>query len=71
VGCVDLTVLDDGPGITREAIASAQGAGHRGIADMAAEAAACGGSLGVGPGPDGTGTAVSFAWRASGGESDR
>jgi signal transduction histidine kinase len=63
---VDLTVRDDGPGITREAIASAQGVGHRGIADMAAEAAACGGSLDVGPAPDGTGTAVSFAWRSPG-----
>ena len=47
---VDMTIRDDGPGITPDAIASAQSAGHRGIADMAAEAAACGGSLDVGPG---------------------
>lgn len=68
---VDMTIRDDGPGVTPEAIASAQSAGHRGIADMAAEAAACGGSLDVGPGADGTGTAVTFTWRAAGGEADR
>jgi signal transduction histidine kinase len=63
---VDLTIVDDGPGITSEAIAHAQAAGHRGIADMAAEAAACGGSVDVGRRPDGPGTLVSFRWRAGG-----
>jgi signal transduction histidine kinase len=67
---VDLTIVDDGPGITSEAIAHAQAAGHRGIADMAAEAAACGGSVDVGRRPDGPGTLVSFRWRASGGDLD-
>ena len=68
---VDMTIVDDGPGFTPEAIAAAQSAGHRGIADMAAEAAACGGSLDVGPGAHGTGTVVSFRWRAPEVEADR
>ena len=68
---VDMTIRDDGPGIAPDAIATAQSTGHRGIADMAAEAAACGGSLEVGPGTHGKGTAVSFRWRAAGGEVDR
>jgi hypothetical protein len=33
---------------------------------MAAEAAACGGSVDVGRRPDGPGTLVSFRWRAGG-----
>jgi signal transduction histidine kinase len=68
---VDMTIRDDGPGVTPDAIATAQSAGHRGIVDMAAEAAACGGSLDVGADTDGSGTVVTFRWRAAGGEADR
>jgi signal transduction histidine kinase len=68
---VDMTITDDGPGITPDAIAAAQSVGHRGIADMAAEAAACGASLDVGAGAHGTGTVVSFRWRAPEVEADQ
>jgi signal transduction histidine kinase len=63
---VDLTVRDQGPGVTPAAIAAARAGGHRGIPDMVAEAAACGGTLDIGPGSGGVGTVVSFAWRARG-----
>ena len=36
--------------------------GRRGLADMRAEARACGGALDVGRGPDDTGTAIGFRW---------
>jgi signal transduction histidine kinase len=62
---VDLAVRDRGPGITPTAIAAARERGHRGIADMAAEAAACGATLDIGPGDGGVGTVVTFAWRAA------
>jgi signal transduction histidine kinase len=63
---VDLTVSDDGPGITDEAIATARANGRRGMADMAAEAATIGAVVDVAPGPDGAGTIVTFRWRATG-----
>jgi signal transduction histidine kinase len=68
---VDLAVRDLGPGTTPEAIAAARASGHRGIADMVAEAAACGGTLEIGPGEGGLGTAVTFAWRATVESADR
>ena len=43
--------------------AAAVRAGRRGIADMRAEAASCGGTLALGPGRGGVGTAVAFDWR--------
>jgi signal transduction histidine kinase len=61
---VDLSIRDAGPGVGPGAIAAARAAGHRGIVDMVAEASACGGTVEVGPGPDGVGTAVTFRWRA-------
>ncbi|HET9347175.1 MAG TPA: hypothetical protein VFO05_15900 [Candidatus Limnocylindrales bacterium] len=64
-GCVELSIVDDGPGIRDDALAAARATGRRGMADMAAEAAACGAIVEVGPGPGDVGTAVSFAWEAS------
>jgi signal transduction histidine kinase len=60
---VELVVSDDGPGLAPGAVASAQANGRRGIADMAAEGAACGAVVDVGAGPGGVGTRVRFAWR--------
>lgn len=62
--CVELSIVDDGPGISNDALVSARDRGRRGMADMAAEAAACGAIVEVGPGPGGVGTAVSFRWEA-------
>jgi signal transduction histidine kinase len=62
---VDLSIADEGPGIDDEALAAAQATGHRGLADMATEAAAVGGTVDVGPGPGGVGTVVAFHWRAA------
>jgi signal transduction histidine kinase len=58
---VRLRVEDDGdtPPIDE---AAATRAGRRGIADMRAEAKACGGRLEIGRGADGRGTAVELAW---------
>jgi signal transduction histidine kinase len=60
---VDLAVSDDGPGLAPGVVASAQADGRRGLADMAAEGAACGALLEVGQGPGGVGTRVRFVWR--------
>lgn len=67
-GCaaVRLSLADDGPGMAPDARATAARAGHRGLADMATEAAAVRATLEVGQtGPDG-GTTVRFAWGSSG-----
>ncbi len=61
---LDLSIADDGPGITREARAAATAAGRRGLADMVAEGAACGATVEVDARPDGPGTIVRFAWSA-------
>jgi signal transduction histidine kinase len=63
-GCVELSIVDDGPGLSDAALAAARTKGRRGMADMAAEAAACGAIVEVGPGPGEGGTAVSFWWEA-------
>ncbi len=62
---VHVVVTDDGPGLPKDARATAARAGHRGLADMATEAAAVGAALEVERvGPDG-GTRVRFGWRSS------
>ena len=63
---VDLAISDDGPGIREEALATARGAGRRGLADMASEADECGGVLVIGPGAGQVGTRVAFRWSAAG-----
>lgn len=62
---IDLSVTDDGPGITDAAIAAARAHGRRGMADMSGEAGTIGATVEVGPGPGAVGTAVTFRWRAS------
>jgi signal transduction histidine kinase len=59
---VDLTIRDDGPGLTADKVASAMANGRRGILDMASEAAACGADVQVSPDNGGVGTVVSFRW---------
>ena len=61
---IDLSVADDGPGITDEAMAAARANGRRGMADMAGEAATTGAVVDVAPGQGGVGTIVTFSWRA-------
>jgi len=58
---VRLRIVDDGTGPAIDEAAAARG-GRRGLADMRAEARACGGALDVGRGPDDTGTAIGFRW---------
>jgi hypothetical protein len=53
------TASDVGPEIDETAAARA---GRRGLADMRAEARACGAALDIGRGDGGRGTAVSFRW---------
>jgi signal transduction histidine kinase len=60
---VRLAVEDDGDGPPVDEAAAARG-GRRGLADMRAEARACGGALEVGRGPGDRGTAVRFRWPA-------
>jgi signal transduction histidine kinase len=60
---VRLRVEDDGDGPPVDEAAATR-AGRRGIADMRAEARACGARLEVGRGVDGRGTAVELAWPA-------
>jgi signal transduction histidine kinase len=62
---VDLTIGDDGAGLSSNALASALANGRRGIADMGAEGSACGAKVEIGSGPGGTGTLVTFAWSRS------
>lgn len=61
---VDLSIIDDGPGIADGALVKARDDGRRGLADMAAEASESGGALQVTEGPAGVGTCVRFAWPA-------
>lgn len=60
---VRLQIADDGAGPPVDEAAAAR-AGRRGVADMRAEAGACGGSLWVGGGPGGRGVVVRFGWPA-------
>jgi signal transduction histidine kinase len=60
---VRLRIEDDGDGPPIDE-AAAMRAGRRGIADMRAEAKACGARLDIGRGADGHGTAVELAWPA-------
>jgi len=63
---VALTIDDDGPGLDPAALDAARRTGHRGLADMATEAAACGGALAIEPVQvGGHGTRVRFDWPAS------
>ncbi|MDH4141482.1 MAG: hypothetical protein OEV61_02630 [Chloroflexota bacterium] len=61
---VDLGISDDGPGISVEAARAAESAGRRGLVDMDAEAAACGGALAVESAAAGSGTSIRFNWPA-------
>ena len=65
-GVVDLSICDDGSGFGDEAVARARASGRRGLADMAAEADECGGTVDVAPGPSGVGTCVRFGWQSPG-----
>jgi signal transduction histidine kinase len=60
---VRLRIEDDGDGPPVDEAAATR-AGRRGIADMRAEAKACGARLDVGRGVDARGTAVELAWPA-------
>jgi signal transduction histidine kinase len=60
---VRLRIQDDGDGPPVDEAAALRG-GRRGIADMRAEARACGASLTVGTGQEGRGTAVELRWPA-------
>lgn len=62
-GRVALRIEDDGDGPAVDEAAAAR-SGHRGIADMRAEARACGAALDVGRGPGDRGTAIAFTWPA-------
>lgn len=57
-----MTIDDDGPGLPPDRARTATTDGHRGLADMVAEASGCGATVEVGAGGDGTGTRVSFRW---------
>lgn len=59
---VELTVSDDGVGLSEDAAQRAARAGHLGILSMRQRAAAIGAELSVGPRPEG-GTAVVVRWR--------
>ena len=50
---VRMVIADDGPGLPADIERSAAAAGHRGLADMVAEASGCAASLTGGSGPDG------------------
>ena len=58
---VRLRIEDDGDGPPVDEAAAMRG-GRRGIADMRAEARACGAALAVGRGPGDRGTAVELRW---------
>jgi signal transduction histidine kinase len=64
---VELSIWDQGPGITDDAAAVARTRGRRGIADMGSEADEVGGNLEVTAGPNGSGTSVHFSWRSAAG----
>jgi hypothetical protein len=60
-GAVRLAIEDDADGPPIDEAAAAR-SGRRGLADMRAEARACGAELVVGRGADGRGSAVLFTW---------
>jgi signal transduction histidine kinase len=60
---VEMTITDDGPGIALEEVTAAR-QGRRGIADMRAEARACGATIHLRPGAVRPGTSVGFHWQA-------
>ena len=65
---VRLVIADDGPGLPAEIERTAATAGHRGLADMVAEASGSDASLQVdrgGGAADGPGTTVTFDWPAA------
>ncbi len=62
---VGLSIEDDGPGLSPGVERAALEDGHRGLADMATEAALCGASLRSGLGAHGSGMVVAFDWPAS------
>jgi signal transduction histidine kinase len=59
---VQISVRDDGPGMSSDADVVAAASGRRGLADMRTAAASCGGSLVAGLDPGGFGTVIHFAW---------
>lgn len=59
-----VTIDDDGLGFPSDRARMAAADGHRGLADMVAEASGCGAVVVIGPRADGTGTRVSFRWPA-------
>jgi signal transduction histidine kinase len=61
---VRLSIRDDGPGISDQADAIAAASGRRGLADMRAAAAGCGGSLTAGVDAGLPGTVIRFVWPA-------
>jgi len=63
---IDLAITDDGPGFRQDALAAASRDGRRGLADMAAEAAACDATVDIETVTAGHGTVVTFRWRAPG-----
>jgi signal transduction histidine kinase len=62
---VRLTIEDDGPGASPEALQAARIQGRRGLADMVTEASMCGASVRSGRGETGVGMVVAFDWPAS------
>lgn len=63
LAAVRIAIEDDGDAPPVDEVAAAR-AGRRGIADMHAEARACGALLEVGRGAEGRGTAIRFRWPA-------
>ncbi|MFL5677297.1 MAG: sensor histidine kinase, partial [Chloroflexota bacterium] len=61
---VRLSIRDDGPGISDQSDVIAAASGRRGLADMRAAAAGCGGCLTAGVDPALPGTVIRFAWPA-------
>ena len=65
---IRLVIADDGPGLPAEIERTSATAGHRGLADMVAEASGSGASLRLdrgGGAPDGPGATVTFDWPAA------
>ena len=58
---LELSIADDGRGLTERAIREAQRAGHLGVASMRQRAAAIGAALDILPAPR-SGTSVRVAW---------
>jgi signal transduction histidine kinase len=62
---VRMTIEDDGPGASPEALHAARIQGRRGLADMVTEASMCGASVRSARGEAGVGMVVAFDWPAS------